>query len=61
MTLEIRFYRRTDYCQTTGLIIPTPYNNQEKAITFATEKFNKTNHSNKWKLDKGFIKRQIKC
>lgn len=60
MTLEIRFYRRTDECNTTGLIIPTPFDDLKKAIKFATEKFNKTNHSNKWKIDKGFIKRQIK-
>lgn len=59
--LNIRFYRRTKDCQTTGRIYETPFDNKDSAIKFAWKKLvNIAFNINRWKLDKGFLNNQLK-
>lgn len=59
MGLEIRFYKRTKDCLVSGYIIQTPFDDTEDAIKFAEERFKREVKTKNWKLDKGFIKKQI--
>lgn len=59
MGLEIRFYRRTKNCSTSGYILQTPFDDPEDAKKFAEEKFRTTIKGKEWKIDKGFLKMQI--
>ena len=54
--LEVRFYKRTKDCQTIGKVYETPYLDEESAIKFAENKLKYPN----WKLDKGFLQKQLK-
>lgn len=52
---------RTKDCRTTGRIYITPCKDPEKAVEFAFKKLRGiVKNINKWKLDKGYLKRQIK-
>lgn len=59
MGLKIRFYKRTKDCLVSGYIIQTPFDDTEDAIEFAEELFKRTIKTKNWKLDKGFIKKQL--
>lgn len=52
--LSVRFYKRTPDFRIVAYVFETPYSDKEKAIEFARGRFKKD-----WKLDKGFLKRQI--
>lgn len=54
--LNIRFFKRTKDCQVIGKVYETPYLDAESAVNYA---MNKLKYEN-WKLDKGFLKKQIK-
>ncbi|MCH7724436.1 MAG: hypothetical protein IIC76_14025 [Bacteroidetes bacterium] len=54
--LNIRFYKRTKDCEVIGKVYETPYNDAESAVNYAESKLKYKN----WKLDKGFLKKQIK-
>ena len=54
--LNIRFFKRTKDCQTIGKVFETPFKDAESAIKFAENKLKYPN----WKLDKGFLKKQLK-
>ena len=54
--LNIRFYKRTKDCEVIGKVYETPYNDAESAVNYAVNKLKYKN----WKLDKGFLKKQLK-
>lgn len=58
--LNIRFYKRTKDCMTTGRIYETPFENKNFAVEFAWKKLvNIVVNINRWKLDKRFLKNQL--
>lgn len=59
MGLEIRFYKRTKGGKTAGYIIRTSFDDTEEAIEFAEKLFKRTVKTSGWKVDKGFIKKQL--
>lgn len=57
----IRFYKRTKDCEIAARVYETPFDDKEKAIAWAYNKLIKiVPYPKKWRVDKGFINKQIK-
>ena len=54
--LNVRFFKRTKDCHVIAKVYETPFKDAESAIKFAENKLKYPN----WKLDKGFLKKQLK-
>lgn len=54
--LHIRFYKKTQDCQVIAKVYETPFKDAESAVNYAKSKLKYKN----WKLDKGYLKKQIK-
>lgn len=54
--LEVRFFKRTKDCHVIAKVYETPFKDAESAIKYAENKLKYPN----WKLDKGYLKKQLK-